>query len=115
MVAITSGSICEPPLMVRVAVVLMNGRTPIFVYGSVPGTRAGAADKGVPAAIPAAAAALPRRNISRRLRPVVDRLVRMGIVRILARCWLIHQSVSNFPFQTVRGFPAQGLPMILLV
>jgi hypothetical protein len=31
MVEMTSGSICEPPLIVSVAVVLINGRTPILV------------------------------------------------------------------------------------
>src|SRR5882724_8898031 len=72
----TSGSICEPPLMVSVAVVLMNGRTPMFVYTSGPVVRAGAADDGVPAR-PAAATTPARLKISRRLGPAADCFVRM--------------------------------------
>ena len=48
----TSGSIWEPPLMVRVAVVLMKGRTPILVYTSGLDVVAAAAGEGAAAARP---------------------------------------------------------------
>src|SRR5438034_8293847 len=78
----TSGSICEPPLMVSVAVVLMKGRTPMLVYTSGLAVPAAAAGKGAPAARPAALTPLPRR-MSRRLIAAVDRWVRLRIFYIL--------------------------------
>ena len=56
MAAITSGNISEPPLMVSVAVQLMNGRTPMRVYTS--GLGSGGAGGVWPAASPAATAPL---------------------------------------------------------
>ena len=65
--AITSGSVLEPPLMVSVAVVLMNGRTPSLMYTSGLAVVAGAAE---PTGSPAVkAAAPPAVKTSRRLMP----------------------------------------------
>src|SRR5216684_1246498 len=91
----TSGSICEPPLIVRVAVVLMKGRTPMRVYTSGLVVLAAVAGEGAPAARPTAAATLPPQKTSRRLSPAMDRfigsrmfLVSLFFARFTSGIWL---------------------------
>src|SRR5260221_9553541 len=102
-----SGSICEPPLMVSVAVVLMNGRTPMLVYTSGLVVPTAAAAAGAADASPAAAVApLPRRT-SRRLTPAVDRLRILYILPIEFERYLHLSRVVGLTGDRAKGSAVQ--------
>src|SRR5664279_3413190 len=85
MARLTSGSVCEPVMMVNVPRAFNTGRTPMERYSLAPySSGAAAARRTFPNIASAAAAAPPRRNSSRRFTPAGGlpalSLDRLGIV-----------------------------------